>query len=191
MAMPAPASSASNTWYSIDIGSAHWVTLSNYHPFAPGSPQYNWLKADLAAMDHTATPWLFVNTHAPWYSTNTVHQGDGEAQRQALEDMLYAAGVDAYFMGHVHSYERNHRVYNKQRDPKGPLFLNIGDGGNREGLYNNWLPDNGLTAFHAATYGHGEVQVFNATHAQWTWHANPDSEVLVKDSVWIIKGQDA
>jgi hypothetical protein len=101
MAMPAPATDADNVWYSVDIGSVHWITLSNYHPFASGSPQYNWLKADLAAIDRTATPWIFVNTHAPWYSTNTAHQGDGEKQRQALEPMLHAAGVDAVFTGCV------------------------------------------------------------------------------------------
>ena len=167
MAMPAPATDADNVWYSVDIGSVHWITLSNYHPFASGSPQYNWLKADLAAIDRTATPWIFVNTHAPWYSTNTAHQGDGEKQRQALEPMLHAAGVDAVFAGcvplrarqfsgllllpltfnsplhthqryprfslirHVHSTERNHRAYNKARDPTGALFINVGDGGNR------------------------------------------------------------
>lgn len=72
------------------------------------------------------------------------------------------------------------------------LFINVGDGGNREGLYNKWLADNGITAFHnGLTWGHGEMQVFNSTHAQWTWHANPDAEETVEDSVWLIKGQDA
>ena len=83
MAMPAPASGPELTWYSVDVGSVHWITLSNYHPFTAGSPQYTWLKADLAAINRASTPWVFVNTHAPWYNTNTVHQGDGEAQRKA------------------------------------------------------------------------------------------------------------
>ena len=100
-AMPAPASGVDTVWYSISIASAHWVTLSNYHSFEPGSPQYAWLQKDLSSIDRTVTPWVFVNTHAPWYSTNTVHQGDGEAQRKALEPLLYAAGVDAVFVGHV------------------------------------------------------------------------------------------
>ena len=65
--MPAPASDVDTTWYSLDIAGVHWITLSNYHPFAAGSPQYNWLKVDLAAIDRTTTPWVFVNTHAPWW----------------------------------------------------------------------------------------------------------------------------
>ena len=93
-AMPAPASGVDTVWYSLDIAGVHWVTLSNYHPFTSGSEQYNWLKADLAAVDKAVTPWIFVNTHAPYYNTNTAHQGDGEAQRKALESMLFDAGVD-------------------------------------------------------------------------------------------------
>ncbi len=34
------------------------------------------------------------------------------------------------------------------------------------------------------------MQVFNSTHSQWTWHANPDAESVFQDSVWLIKGQD-
>jgi len=190
-AMPAPASGVNNVWYSVDIASAHWICLSNYHPFTSGSEQYDWLKSDLLSINRTATPWVLINTHAPWYSTNSVHQGDGEAQRQALEAMLYASGVDAVFTGHVHAYERSHRVFNKQRDAKGPMHVTVGDGGNREGLYPNWLPQTPVSAFRAATYGHGELSIFNETHALWAWHANPDSEAKVEDSVWLIKGQDA
>ena len=65
--MPAPASGVDTTWYSLDIAGVHWITLSNYHDFTSGSPQYNWLKADLAAIDRTVTPWVMVNTHAPWW----------------------------------------------------------------------------------------------------------------------------
>ncbi len=79
------------------------ICLSNYHDFSKGSAQYTWLQADLAAIDRSATPWVFVNTHAPWYNSNSAHQGDGEAQRKSFEPLFYAAGVDAVFTGHVHA----------------------------------------------------------------------------------------
>jgi hypothetical protein len=101
--MPPPAHGPKAVWYSFNVAAAHWVTLSNYHDFSSGSPQNTWLKADLAAIDRSQTPWVFVNTHAPWYNTNSAHQGDGEAQRQALEPLLYGAGVDGVFSGHVHA----------------------------------------------------------------------------------------
>jgi hypothetical protein len=185
--MPAPAKGVDATWYSVDVAGIHLITLSNYHPFASGSAQYNWLKADLAAIDRGVTPWVLVNTHAPWYNSNTAHQGDGEAQRQALEKMLYDAGVDLVMSGHVrvdkswgawpprwpplrlplpprapllhthtpcqvHAYERHHRVYNNKRDSSGPVYIGIGDGGNREGLASNWLTIPDISAFHQATY---------------------------------------
>jgi hypothetical protein len=47
--------------------------------------------------------------------------------------------------GHVHAYERMHRVYANKTMPaatKGPgtVYINIGDGGNREGQYDFWFP---------------------------------------------------
>jgi S-(hydroxymethyl)glutathione dehydrogenase/alcohol dehydrogenase len=41
--------------------------------------------ADLAAIDRSKTPWVFVSLHAPWFNSNDAHQGDGEGMRQALE----------------------------------------------------------------------------------------------------------
>ena len=133
---------------------------------------------------------MFVNTHAPWYNTNSAHQGDGEAQRKSLEAMLYGAGVDAVFTGHVHAYERNHRAYNNARDAKGPVYITIGDGGKREGLATKWLTQTPVSAYRMATYGHGELSVVNATHAFWGWHTNPDAETKTEDSLWLVKGQD-
>lgn len=38
-------------WYSFDYGSVHFTTISTEHALAPGSRQYEWLAADLAAVD--------------------------------------------------------------------------------------------------------------------------------------------
>ena len=99
--MPAPSKGVDTVWYSVEVGGVHWITLSNYHDFTVGSAQYKWLQADLAAIDRSVTPWVLVQSHAPWLNTNSAHQGDGEAQRKALEPLLYAAGVDAVFAGCV------------------------------------------------------------------------------------------
>ncbi|PKA53697.1 Purple acid phosphatase 22 [Apostasia shenzhenica] len=63
-----------------------------------------WLQADLAKVDRSRIPWLFVLIHAPWYNMNEAHQGEGEDMRKAMEEVLYAARVDAIFAGHVHAY---------------------------------------------------------------------------------------
>ena len=50
------------------------------------------------------------------------------------------------------AYERNHRAYNNQRDPNGPVYITIGDGGNREGLATTWLKQTPVSAYRMATY---------------------------------------
>lgn len=89
-------------YYSFDIGPAHWIMLSTYSDYGDGSPQTAWLKADLLAVNRSATPWVFVVMHAPWYNTNKAHNGEAEPLRLVWEDIFLAFGVDAVFAGHVH-----------------------------------------------------------------------------------------
>ncbi|KAJ4970021.1 hypothetical protein NE237_003120 [Protea cynaroides] len=106
--------------------------------------------------------------------------------RKAMEGLLYQARVDIVFAGHVHAYERFTRVYNNTADQYGPIYITIGDGGNREGLalkYKN--PPSPLSLFREASFGHGRLRVFNQTHAHWSWHRNNDSFSTVADEVWL------
>ena len=41
-------------------------------------------------------------------------------------------GVDLVLSGHVHSYERTHPLFKYRRDACGPIYITIGDGGNRQ-----------------------------------------------------------
>ena len=41
--------SDSPLWYSVNVGPAHMIYLSNYADFYVGSDQYNWLMTDLAS----------------------------------------------------------------------------------------------------------------------------------------------
>jgi len=92
-------------YFSYEAGPTHMISLSSFYPFgwSTGSPLLEWLVADLAKVDRTRTPWLFVYLHAPWYNTNSAHQGDGEIMRIELESVLVKAKVDAIFTGHVHA----------------------------------------------------------------------------------------
>ncbi|RYG52446.1 hypothetical protein EON66_09740, partial [archaeon] len=130
---------ASQLYYGIRIGAVHYIMLSSYTDFSSTSDQYAWLVTELASIDRNLTPWVVATLHAPWYNSNQAHQGEGEAMREAMEQLLFNAGVDVVFSGHVHAYERNSRVFNNALNPAGPYYINIGDGGNREGLASNWL----------------------------------------------------
>lgn len=72
--------------------------------------------------------------------------------------------------GHVHSYERVSSVYNNTLDACGPVYLNIGDGGNYEGVYTKWRNASDWTAFREASFGVAKLVIENATHAKYTWN---------------------
>jgi hypothetical protein len=126
--------------------------------------------------------------HAPWYNSNHDHQGSGDGMRNAMEGLFLQYGVNIVFAGHVHAYERNARIANGQVSSSGPTYITIGDGGNREGLAGNWMqPQPAWSRVRQAEFGHGELNVVNATAMQWTWHRDVDAEEQVTDSVWITR----
>ncbi len=70
-------------WYSYDYGMVHFVSIDTETdfpsapdtanlgagPFARKNQQLEFLKADLASVDRSVTPWVVVMGHRPWYST--------------------------------------------------------------------------------------------------------------------------
>ncbi|KAL8263352.1 hypothetical protein R6Q59_024701 [Mikania micrantha] len=181
--------STSNLYYSFEISGVHVIMLGSYTEFRPGSNQYQWLESDLLKVDRSKTPWLVVLIHAPWYNSNYAHQGEIQSvgMMESMEGLLYKARVDVVFAGHVHAYERFHRVYNHEADRCGPVHITIGDGGNLHGLASNYTkPQPTISAFREASFGHGQFEVVNASHAKWSWHRNDDDESVQADSVSII-----
>ena len=176
-------------YFSYEVGPAHIISLCSFIAggFGPSAPISKWLAADLAAVDRTKTPWLFVVVHAPMYNSNTAHQGEGEPLRVAYEAQFAAAKVSAIFAGHVHAYERSHPVVNNGKvmpDGQGIVYLNIGDAG--AGLYTSWEKTPAWSAFHSAVFGHGQLRIVNSSAALWTWHRNQDDEKIVTDSTTIV-----
>ncbi|RDW61121.1 purple acid phosphatase family protein [Aspergillus mulundensis] len=66
--------------------------------------QVQWLARDLAAVDRARTPWVFVMSHRPMYSS--AYSSYQTNVRKAFEELLLRYGVDAYLSGHIHWYER-------------------------------------------------------------------------------------
>jgi len=108
----------------------------------------------------------------------------------AMEPLLAAADVDVVLAGHVHAYERSFPVVKGKVSACGPTYINIGDGGNREGLAAEYEdPQPAYSAFREASFGHGLFEVHNATHAAWAWHRNQDGEPVVGDSVQFARAE--
>jgi hypothetical protein len=88
--------------------------------------------------------------------------------------------------GHVHAYEWFARVHAGRADPCGPVYVTIGDNGNREGLADKYVdPQPAISEFREASFGHWRLEVVNVTHALWTWRRNDDDEAVVAEQVWI------
>ncbi|XP_047319314.1 purple acid phosphatase 15-like [Impatiens glandulifera] len=124
--------SGSTMYYSFDAGGIHFIMLGAYIDYNKTSDQYKWLERDLAGVDRKVTPWLVATWHPPWYNSYKAHYREAECMKVAMEDLLYSYSVDLVFNGHVHAYERSNRVYDYKLDPCGPVYITIGDGGNRE-----------------------------------------------------------
>jgi len=162
-------------YYSFNVGAAHVIMLCSYCPYKYGTPQYTWLDGDLKSVDRTLTPWVIAVLHAPWYNSNTAHHNEGEEvrMRAAMERLFYTSKVDLVLAGHVHAYERSLPVFDGRVLPEAPVYITIGDGGNREGLASNYMnPAPAWSAYRLAVYGHGIIDIKNATHLQWEWKRN-------------------
>ncbi|KAM2878250.1 hypothetical protein FF1_013872 [Malus domestica] len=159
------------------------IPIFHPHAFTAYNARISGLQANLGKVDRGRTPWIVVLIHAPWYNSNKAHQGESESvdMKEAMEDLLYQASVDVVYAGHVHAYERFDQANNCS-----PVHITIGDGGNREGLASKYLnPKPEISSFEEASFGHGQLVVVNATHEQWTWHRNEDSETNASNSIWL------
>ncbi len=66
----------------------------------------------------------------------------------------------------------------------------IGDGGNREGLAGDWrYPQPDWSLFRESSYGHGVLDLVNASHAHWQWVRNEDGQGVAADQFWLVRGQ--
>ncbi|KAL1362568.1 hypothetical protein HN51_010815 [Arachis hypogaea] len=183
-------------WYSIKRASAYVIVLSSYSAYGTYTPQYQWLLEELPKVNRSETPWLIVLVHSPWYNSNQYHYMEAETMRVMFEPWLVENKVDVVFAGHVHAYERSERISNiaynilnknctPVRDQSAPVYINIGDGGNVEGLAINMTePQPDYSAHREASFGHAIFDIKNKTHARYSWHRNQDGYAVEADSMW-------
>ena len=187
MKFAAQASGSSNPlFWSRNLGPLHVISLNSYAQSHPSSSMHRWLKKDLASFNRSKTPWLVVMMHSPWYNSNKGHIGESIPMKGHMESLFYDHGVNVVLSGHVHSYERTKNIYQNDTNPCGPVYLNLGDGGNREGPYTNWLPGStpgsrrpSWTAFRQGSFGVAELEVANSTHAKFKCHGKEGSACLL------------
>ena len=87
-------------YFSTTLGAWHVVVLNSNVAAGPGSPQYEWLKNDLAASNASCTLAMW---HAPLFSSGT--NGNSPQMRDAWR-LLGGSGASVVLNGHDHEYER-------------------------------------------------------------------------------------
>jgi len=111
------------TWH-VAVISSECTRIGGGVGCAVGSPQYQWLDADLAA--HSSAGCTAVLTHRPRWASNSFASPD----IQPLVDVMDAHGVDLLLTGHAHSYERfAPQNAAGQADPNGIREIVVGTGG--------------------------------------------------------------
>jgi hypothetical protein len=137
-----------NMHYSFNYGNVHFISIDAETGF-PGAAeefkyvlpcggfgdQLTWLEQDLikANQERHIRPWIFAQGHHPMYNGDSINS-DFQA---AMEELFHKYGVDVYFAGHVHSYERDYPVYQGRPEltydnPEATTHVLIGNAGNDE-----------------------------------------------------------
>jgi hypothetical protein len=100
----AAAGDPSKGYYSFDVGSWHLIALNSncaaVGGCSAGSPQEQWLRADLAASTARCTLAFW---HHPSFSSG---EHGSDSAYTAFWQALYDANADAVLVGHDHDYER-------------------------------------------------------------------------------------
>ena len=100
----AAAGDPSKGYYSYDLGAWHVIVLNTecaeIGGCQAGSPQNQWLRADLAAHPNTCT---VAYGHRPRFSSGS---NGNDAQMEPLWQALYDYNADVVLAGHAHDYER-------------------------------------------------------------------------------------
>ena len=198
------AASRSVYWNSFNVGPVHVISLSAEQAWKEGTPQFAWAAADIRSVDRTATPWVLLIIHRPYYCSNASPFCGAQAiaQRLAYEPLLMGnsssgggPAVDVVITAHVHCYERMWQVsgngtfvdthYDGMRTP---LHIMQGSAGCIEGS-TPWEtvtpPWSAFRACEDKAFGFSTLHFANATHMRASF-VNAATKLPI-DEVWIRK----
>jgi acid phosphatase type 7 len=152
------------SYYSFDLGGWHLVALDSNISRGAGSPQEEWLRANLEATNQRC---ILAFWHHPRCSSGTHHGGDPSVG--AFWNALYAAGADVVLNGHEHNYERFGRQDpNARAGAAGIRQFVVGTGG--AGHYGFGAPDPNSQVRDASTFGVLKLTLHAASY-EWEFVA--------------------
>ena len=108
-----------------------------------------------------------------------------------MEPLFVKYGVNIVLSGHDHAFLRTHHMIGSRLDPtkRGPIYLTIGAGGNRElhtpGFIHD-VPEDWVAKRDNDEYGFGNLFLANVTHAHFKWVRDGTTTAGVQDDVWFL-----
>ncbi|MGE5198634.1 MAG: metallophosphoesterase family protein, partial [Rhodospirillaceae bacterium] len=133
-------------YFSYTLGAWHIVLLNSNLPAQAGSPQYEWLRQDLAASTAACTVAVW---HHPLYSSG--QNGNSTFMRDAF-NLMYQYGGDVVLNGDDHLYERfAPQDANGRASARGVREFVVGTGGYP--LYQRGTPQPNSEVFENHTFG--------------------------------------
>jgi len=122
-------------YYSYELGAWHILALNTQFTGREGSPQAEWVKADLAAHPKKCTLAIY---HVPLFGPDSL-----SPRMEHVFDLLHKAGAELVINGHEHNYQRfapqtAKGVYDPER---GVREFIVGTGGKGVGVGDRTLPN--------------------------------------------------
>ena len=156
-------------WYSWDVDGWHVVAVNSNCGYpgigcSPGTEQYEWLAADLAAARQSTECVAMYWHHAP---TSSEYGYVGSGLIPPIWQLAVANGVDMVFSGHAHVYERFARLGSDlQPAADGTRVFVVGTGGHDLRAFGSPVP--GSEKRINSDFGLLEVSL-HAGGYSWNW----------------------
>jgi len=159
-------------YYATTLGAWQIISLNTEIAAGAGSPQYEWLKAQMAASTAACT---LVMWHRPLFTSGP---NDPAAHMRDAWRLLQQRGAELVLSGHNHQYERfAPQDADGRPDPRGMRQFVVGTGGYP--LYGRTRASANSEAFHSDAWG---VLKLTLKSASYTWEFIPVAGQSFRDS---------
>eukprot|EP00039_Didymoeca_costata_P023149 m.6158 g.6158 ORF g.6158 m.6158 type:complete len:635 (+) comp3490_c0_seq1:62-1966(+) len=169
-----PTGSQNDGWYSFEQGPVHIVMMNTEMNSSVGTKQYDFLKQDLASVNRSATPWVFLSGHRQLISGNDANPAN---DLNDVEDLLMTYKVDLAFWGHIHFAQATCPMYKgkcvTEKDAGGydaPIHTVIGNAG--QGLTKVDYKLAPFNLYNVGEWGYSMVTIYNSTLVQMDFYAD-------------------
>ena len=159
-------------YFSHTLGAWHVIMLNSMIPAQAGTPQYEWLRQDLAASTAACTVAVW---HHPLFSSG--QNGNSPFMRDVF-NLMYQHGVDVVVNGDDHIYERfAPQDANARASSRGIREFIVGTGG--YALYDRGKTQANSEVFENRTYG---VLKLTLRSGRYDWEFIPIAGQTFRDS---------